>query len=301
MRSVSVVVATRNRGQRIVTTIDSLLACAGVDIDLVIVDQSTDDRTAAAVRPYLARGAPLRFVRSSTVGQSRAINEAVALARHEIVAMTDDDCEVPVGWLTELLAAFDEHLEVGVVFCRVVAGPHDKALGWTPEYRCRGEHVALRWSDRRGRLGMGAGMAARRRRTDRDRRIRRTPRCRDEAPRGQRPRRRQPAMIAGWAVLETDRTEVVHHGFRTMAEGRTVTTGWIGIGAMYAKLARTGHVRWLLLGCWDVLTLAMAPALRDLARLRKPRTLRRLSYFLRGFASALNIPIDPDRLVFTDA
>ena len=59
-------------------------------------------------------------------------------------------------------------------------------------------------------------------------------------------------------MLETDRTEVVHHGFRTMAEGRTVTTGWIGIGAMYAKLARTGHVRWLLLGCWDVLTLTMA-------------------------------------------
>ena len=151
---------TRNHGQRIVTTIDSLLACAGVDIDLVIVDQSTDDRTAAAVRPYRTRcTATFRAILDGRT--VRAINEAVALARHEIVAMTDDDCEVPVGWLTELLAAFDEHLEVGVVFCRVIAGPHDKALGWTPEYRCRGEHVALRWSDRHGqRHGGGHGRVA---------------------------------------------------------------------------------------------------------------------------------------------
>jgi len=95
----SIVVPTRNRGDLIMETIDSLLKLEGVDFEVVVVDQSTDERTAAAVAAA-ANGDPrVRVVRTTTVGSSAARNVGALHAAGHVVAYTDDDCLVEPDWL----------------------------------------------------------------------------------------------------------------------------------------------------------------------------------------------------------
>jgi glycosyltransferase involved in cell wall biosynthesis len=75
---VTVVIATRNRDASVVATIASLLDGTERPHEIVVVDQSDDDRTAAAVGRFAAG---VRYVRSRTAGLARAHNLAIAEAR----------------------------------------------------------------------------------------------------------------------------------------------------------------------------------------------------------------------------
>jgi hypothetical protein len=107
------------------------------------------------------------------------------------------------------------------------------------------------------------------------------------------------ALLAGYAVCETDRTEVVHHGFRTLAEGRDLASrDWSGIGAAYAKPLRAGHWSALTVALYELAVCAALPAIGDLAHLRRPVGSMRSVHFLRGFASGMRVPFDPKLLLY---
>jgi glycosyltransferase involved in cell wall biosynthesis len=110
----SVVIPTRNRGDLITETIESLLRLEGVDFEVVVVDQSTDERTAAAVAAA-AKGDPrVRVLRTATVGSSAARNVGALDAAGQVVAYTDDDCLVEPDWLSALLREFAEQRVMAV-------------------------------------------------------------------------------------------------------------------------------------------------------------------------------------------
>src|SRR5687768_11128779 len=70
---VSVVVCTRNRGESIVSTLETLLANDYANFEVVVVDQSTDDLT-EQVMPRFLKDKRLRYFRSTTKGLGRARN-----------------------------------------------------------------------------------------------------------------------------------------------------------------------------------------------------------------------------------
>ncbi len=57
----------------------------------------------------------ITVVRLDVFGRSRALNAAVDQARGSILAFTDDDCEADPNWLEEIVRAFRQHPEVGLV------------------------------------------------------------------------------------------------------------------------------------------------------------------------------------------
>src|SRR3954451_20720738 len=112
---VSVVLATRNRPEAVPDALRFLLANVGVHFEVVVVDQSDDEVTRTALST--GAGDPrVRYLRSAGRGLASARNEGIAAARAELVAMTDDDCEVPPDWLASMVAALQSHPRVGVVF-----------------------------------------------------------------------------------------------------------------------------------------------------------------------------------------
>ena len=244
----TVVIATRDRGAVVERAVASVLATSYPALEVVVVDQSRDDRSERALAPLLDRAAGrLRYLRTTTTGVSHGRNLGIASARSEWIAITDDDCEVPEQWLDALAEAIAEHPEAGIVCGNVLPGPHDPHAGFIPGYvraepmlatSIRHKHevegisacMALRrslWRDLGGfdvQLGVGAPLRSG---AESDLVVR--------------------ALLAGVPVYETPRFALVHHGFRTWDDGRDVVGRyWFGTGAMYARLLRRGHLQVLL-------------------------------------------------------
>lgn len=291
-------VCTRNRGERVVCTVRSILACAYPCFELIVVDQSTNDETAQALAPYLS-DIRLRYVRSETKGLGRARNIGLNLAMSDIVACTDDDCVVPADWLDKMSHVFVENPQVAVAFCNVTAGPHDPKQGFIPSYHRVEDQLLKQIGEKCTARGIGAGIALRRSLVLNlggfDEMLgagAEFPSCED----GDMAVR---ALLKGYQVYETASVAVLHYGFRTYAEGKQLSQrDWLGIGAAYAKPLKMGYWRFAVVPAYELFIVAVAPILRDILHLRRPSGLTRVILFIRGLCAGWNTPVDPETLRF---
>lgn len=114
---VSVVMAAKNYAAFLPEAVESVRAQTFRDWELLIIDDGSTDATPAAARPFLS-DPRVRYFRSDTLGQSRAKNLGIGLARGPLVAFLDADDAWEPTKLEKQLAVFDAKPEVGVVFCR---------------------------------------------------------------------------------------------------------------------------------------------------------------------------------------
>lgn len=101
---ISVIICVYNGVHRIAQAMDSVLALAYPDAELIVVDDGSEDGTLEVVRRYESAG--VRLVACEHGGLSAARNAGAAAARGEIFAYTDDDCEVDVEWLEWIARAY---------------------------------------------------------------------------------------------------------------------------------------------------------------------------------------------------
>jgi GT2 family glycosyltransferase len=289
------VVATRGRGARIVPLIESILASDRQDFELVIVDQSEDDETELAVAPFLT-DERIRYARSEQRGLSRGRNLGLALTQAPIVLITDDDCMVPPNWFSGMMQPFEDHPQVGVVFCTVSAVPVDKP-GHTPAIRIPENHVVdsvvQAWRIAGSGLNLGAGMAIRRSMFDQlhgfDELLGAGARfgaCEDNdlSWRG---------ILAGWWTFRSADVEILHDGFRDLDELRElVIRDFYGVGGAAAKYLRTGKyaIGWFLLR-W-IIRFGVVDPMRNLVVHGKPTGVRRPWMLVRGVVDGLRTPMD---------
>jgi glycosyltransferase involved in cell wall biosynthesis len=295
---IAAVICTRNRGDVVARAAASVLANDHPSFRLIVVDQSSDDRSEQAMKAL--QGDPrLQFLRSRTVGVSRARNDGLNLCDTEIVCFTDDDCEVPPTWLRDMQQIFAIYPRVVATFCSVREGPHNRAEGFIPSYECAGTRVIGQRSAKHTARGMGAGLALRRREMLElggfDEELgpgARFPSCED----GDIIVR---VLLRGYQVCETDSTHVIHHGIRTWREGKELSKrDWVGIGAACAKPLRAGEWAFVSSAVYELLVKGMGPPLRDLLRGRVPRGSARGFHFMNGFVRGMLTPVDRQHLVF---
>ncbi len=107
----SLIVATINR----VETLDRLLESLGgqlyTDFEVIIADQNSDQRVMPLVERY-AGGMHVRHCRSRQ-GLSAARNDALAMARGDVVAFPDDDCWYLPQTLSRINAWLQDHADIG--------------------------------------------------------------------------------------------------------------------------------------------------------------------------------------------
>lgn len=159
---VSIVVSTRNRGERVLPAVESILRSQGCQWELIIIDQSTSDTTERALKASgLLGDRHLTYRRTASVGLSRGLNEGIRYARGSIVAFTADDCLVPLEWAAELVRQFASMPDLAVHYASVL-GPPDAEEGWILEFRPLQEGF-VRLSPRIVRsLGLTANLSVRR-------------------------------------------------------------------------------------------------------------------------------------------
>src|SRR5262249_41835672 len=117
----------------IVGAVESLLEEADPELELIIVDQSDSDETERVLAPWLG-DARVRYLRSTKIGKGAALNEGLSHATGAVVAFTDDDCRVPPNWVGRMASILDQHSDCAILFCRVIAVPHDHQAGYVPTY-----------------------------------------------------------------------------------------------------------------------------------------------------------------------
>lgn len=294
--SFAVAVCTRDRGEGYVCAVRAVLAGTLLPTEIVVVDQSSDERSLNASGRFAAVPG-FRYQRFATTGLARARNAAMGFTRADAVAFTDDDCEPSPDWLEGVAEGFARDPRVGVVFGNVRAGPHDRALGFIPSYERAAPVLATSLRDKHRAEGIGASMAVRRDAWEAlggfDERLGaggpfRAGEDIDFAMR---------ALERGCAVYETTRGHVVHQGFRAWEDSGGLVYDYLyGLGATYAKHLKCGQAGALLpMARLAWRWMAGRPAV-DLGR-TPPRWLR-LRGFAAGFVAAARVPVDASRTRF---
>jgi GT2 family glycosyltransferase len=293
MHLITIVIPTRNRGDSVSRPVRTILQNDYAGWELRVVDQSDDGLTERALQPFL-EDHRIRYRRTRTVGVATARNLGVAEARSEIVAMTDDDCEVPRDWLRELAAAFARDARIGIVFGNVLPGPHERREGFVPAY-VRREPTLARGIRHKNRVeGTGACMGLRRSLWQAlggfDETLGAGARLRSSEETDLTIR----ALLAGFFVYETPRVQVTHHGLYPRERLRAaMQTYWYGTGAAFARsfAAHPAAIATVLLGLagrWAAGRSRVAASLDE-----RPHRLVRLAAFARGFAAGLAVPRRP--------
>jgi GT2 family glycosyltransferase len=296
MARLAVVIPTRNRGGEAAETVRAVLQDP-LDFELVVVDQSTDDRTFEALKAVQS-DPRVKVIRSTQSGASNARNAGVAATTAPIIAFTDDDCRPAPNWASCMLSIFESNPDASLVFGRVHLPPleneGDYAPSFEPRARIQEGSVPLPSDD----LGIGANFG-----------IRRDvlaslggfdPLLGPGAPvfRGaEETDLLIRGIFRGLRVINAAECDVLHLGVRTGADVRPLHMQYqFAVGAAFAKHARLGGVaavrdaaRWV-----KFYTLM---SLRDAASLKKPRA-GVLWYFVSGAVSTFRYGVDPQRHVF---
>lgn len=299
---VSAVICTRNRGARILSAVESLLANTYPHFELVIIDQSSDDRTAQALGPFYA-DPRLCYLRSDTQGVGLARSLGLRAARAELVMMTDDDCEVPPDWLEQMTTALQRHPDAAIVFCDVDAAPHDPGKGWILVNQSKtSRQITNLWSwcaAGGASAGIGAGMALRRTVIQQIGDIDAYLGAGGHFRSGWETDISLRVLLHGYTIYRTNTVRTIHFGFRTHEEGRVLMRRYMfGIAAVYAKLLKCGHLNMLPVMFFELWRTVIYPGITSVLRLRKPQVVGRALALVRGALAGFKTPVDHQREVY---
>jgi GT2 family glycosyltransferase len=247
---ISVLLPTRNRPADLRRCLDSLTTVRYPAWDVLLLDQSDDDRSRMLAATFAHALPNLSYQRLPERGCSRAYNTGVALTTGAIVAFLNDDCTVAADWLATVAAVFERHPQAGIVFGSVkrAYAPTEQFI---PAYDARIERrVRGRWSCLR-LGGMGACMYIRRAVAQSvgpfD--IRLGPGAYFSSGADDVDYRYR-CLARGYSGVTTPAIIVEHHGGRDYASGAAVhlLRGYAySAGAMVMKLVRCGEFPALLL------------------------------------------------------
>ncbi len=133
--SLSAVIATMNRPDDLKKALDSLAAQTRPPDEVLIVDQSTDERTrrlAEECRAALgSRGTGLRYLYQEEKSLVKARNRALSETRHPIVSFLDDDIVLEPDYYEKVLGFLAAHPDVGAVSGNTfMRDPELKSFRW---------------------------------------------------------------------------------------------------------------------------------------------------------------------------
>lgn len=109
---VSVIVPVYNGAAHIVETVEAVLAQSYTDLELIVVDDGSTDRTAELLRPYRGK---LRFIQQENQGVSAARNHGLRLALGEFVLFLDGDDVLRSDKLEKQVAVLEADHLLGAV------------------------------------------------------------------------------------------------------------------------------------------------------------------------------------------
>jgi glycosyltransferase involved in cell wall biosynthesis len=119
---IALVIVTRNRGNQLFRTLESLKTLRSrVNWELIVVDNGSTDSTGTILGAFASAFAhPMRIIYESAPGQGNARNAGWQSTEARIVAFLDDDCYPAEDYLEAVLKCFAENLNLGFLSGRIL-------------------------------------------------------------------------------------------------------------------------------------------------------------------------------------
>ena len=102
----SIVIVTRNRARHLEATLKSLGSLtvpAELDCELLVIDNGSEDETAAVIGSFKSKNLVARHVWEERRGKSAGMNRAFAEASGDFILSADDDVRFPENWIEGML------------------------------------------------------------------------------------------------------------------------------------------------------------------------------------------------------
>jgi glycosyltransferase involved in cell wall biosynthesis len=120
MATVAVIIPTYNRAAWLLEAIDSVRRQTFADWECLIVDDGSTDETRTVVEQLAAREPRLRYLPQPRFGRpARGRNNGIRASDSRLLAFLDDDDSWHEEKLGLQVAAFEAHLDAGIVFAKI--------------------------------------------------------------------------------------------------------------------------------------------------------------------------------------
>ena len=113
MSEIAAIICTHNRDKYLGAAIDSLLQQDGVNYEIIVVDNASNDRTREVVESRLSNS-HLKYVYEENLGLSIARNRGAQETNAPILAYLDDDAIASPQWLKTIVAAYQSNEKIAI-------------------------------------------------------------------------------------------------------------------------------------------------------------------------------------------
>lgn len=119
MRSLSVIIATMNRSEDLKVALSSLLRQTYFPEQILIVDQSTDERSKTMVSEiqtaYPEKATRFQYVYQQEKSLVKARNRGLEMARCEVLSFLDDDVVLSDDYYEKIMRYLEDHPDIGAI------------------------------------------------------------------------------------------------------------------------------------------------------------------------------------------
>jgi GT2 family glycosyltransferase len=112
---ICVIITSKNRPQKLTSCINALLRNTAKDFKIILIDQSTDNKTLRVINTTFRNNKKITYVRENPVGKSKALNRGLDLSESNVLAFTDDDCIVSRDWISQIKLSFESNSIISCV------------------------------------------------------------------------------------------------------------------------------------------------------------------------------------------
>lgn len=114
--SISVIVPTYNRADRLKTSLQNYLQSDRPDIEFIVIDNNSDDDTCEVVHRIMQNDRRVRYIRNpSNLGPNRTLFRGFLNAKAPLVMILPDDDSITKGFINLVITVFEKNPTVGII------------------------------------------------------------------------------------------------------------------------------------------------------------------------------------------
>lgn len=114
--TLSVIVPTYNRADRLKASLQNYLQSDRSDIEFIVIDNNSNDNTSEVVHHFMQTDKRVRYIRNpSNIGPNRSLFRAFLNAKAPLVMILPDDDSITKGFINLVIQTFERNPTVGIV------------------------------------------------------------------------------------------------------------------------------------------------------------------------------------------